>query len=105
MAKKNNTSSKKSFLGTWMTRIWKGASTQLADEMDEKAKNMAVEEIVSPLQQVIRNFLDRKLAVAALIVLKLNCKDSILLISSPSIKLLVIKFQCSFLFPSQQTQL
>ena len=69
MSKKNNASSKKSFLGTWMARIWKGASTQLADEMDEKAKNMAVEEIVSPLQQVIRNFMDRKLAVGALIVL------------------------------------
>ena len=70
MSKKNNASSaKKSVLGTWMSRIWKGGSKQLADEMDEKAKNMAVEEIVSPLQQVIRNFFDRKLAVIALCVL------------------------------------
>ena len=69
MAKKNNNSSKKSVLGTWMARIWKGSSAQLADEMDEKAKNMAVEEIVSPLQQVIRNFMDRKLAVGALVLL------------------------------------
>ena len=69
MAKKNNKSSKKCVLGTWMARIWKGSSAQLADEMDEKAKNMAVEEIVSPLQQVIRNFMDRKLAVGALVLL------------------------------------
>ena len=70
MSKKNNASSgKKSVLGTWMARLWKGGSKQLADEMDEKAKNMAVEEIVSPLQQVIRNFFDRKLAVIAMFVL------------------------------------
>ena len=69
MSKKNNASSKKSVLGVWLARIWKGGSKQLADEMDEKAKNMAVEEIVSPLQQVIRNFMDRKLAVGALILL------------------------------------
>ena len=70
MANNNkNSSGKKSVLGTWMARLWKGGSKQLADEMDEKAKNMAVEEIVSPLQQVVRNFFERKLAVTALIVL------------------------------------
>jgi peptide/nickel transport system permease protein len=50
-------------------RFWKGGANALADEMDEKQKNMSVEEIVSPMQQVVRNFLDRKLAVGALIVL------------------------------------
>jgi len=70
MANNNkNSSGKKNVLATWFARLWKGGSKQLADEMDEKAKNMAVEEIVSPLQQVVRNFFDRKLAVIALCVL------------------------------------
>ena len=70
MSKENKNSSK---LGTtlkrWFLRFWKGGANALADEMDEKKKNMSVEEIVSPMQQVVRNFLERKLAVGALIVL------------------------------------
>lgn len=53
----------------WLRRLWKGGGNALVDEMEEKKANMAVEEIVSPMQQVWRNFLDRKLAVFALAVL------------------------------------
>ena len=62
MAKKNKTSSGK-------FPFFKTRSAQFADEMEEKRKNMAVEDIVSPLQQVVRNFFERKLAVGALCVL------------------------------------
>ncbi|MBQ8238013.1 MAG: ABC transporter permease subunit [Oscillospiraceae bacterium] len=64
-----NSSGRRPVLGTWMARLTKTKSSLYADEMDEKMKNMAVEEIVSPLQQVIRNFFERKLAVTALCVL------------------------------------
>lgn len=53
----------------WLRRLWKGGGNALVDELGEKKANMAVEEIVSPMQQVWRNFLDRKLAVFALVVL------------------------------------
>lgn len=53
----------------WLRRLWKGGGNALVDELEEKKANMAVEEIVSPMQQVWRNFLDRKLAVIALVVL------------------------------------
>lgn len=53
----------------WLRRLWKGGGNALVDELEEKKANMAVEEIVSPMQQVWRNFLDRKLAVFALVVL------------------------------------
>ena len=62
MAKKNKTSSGK-------FPFFRTRSAQFADEMEEKRKNMAVEDIVSPLQQVVRNFFERKLAVGALCVL------------------------------------
>ena len=70
MAKENKNSSKgMSTLKRWFLRFWKGGANALADEMDEKAKNMSVEEIVSPMQQVIRNFFERKMAVGALVLL------------------------------------
>ena len=69
MSKENKNSSRKPASGKWMAGLLKSKSARLADEMDEKAKNMAVEEIVSPMQQVLRNFFERKMAVGALIVL------------------------------------
>lgn len=68
MANKNKRSSTGK---NWLRRLWKGGGNALVDEMEEKKANMAVEEIVSPMQQVLRNFLDRKLAVLALVVLVL----------------------------------
>ena len=70
MAKKNQSSS--GLAGTlkrWFLRFWKGGANALADEMEASKDDMSVEDIVSPMQQVVRNFLDRKLAVGALIVL------------------------------------
>ena len=66
MKKKN-----KGFFGTiggWFKRLFFGGSKTMADEMEENAKNMKVEEIVSPFKQIVRGFLERKLAVFALCV-------------------------------------
>ena len=67
MSKQNNNSSKK---GSWLKRLWKGGSKQLADEMLNKdgTPNDA-EAIISPTRQMVNNFLERKLAVGALILL------------------------------------
>ena len=69
MANKNNKTSSGSTAKRWFARFWKGGANALADEMEEKKANMAVEDIVSPLQQVVRNFLERKMAVGALVIL------------------------------------
>ena len=63
MSKKNNNSS-------WLKRLWKGGSKQLADEMLNKdgTPNDA-EAIISPGRQMVNNFLERKLAVGALVLL------------------------------------
>ena len=56
----------------WALRVWKGGSNALADEMEsdeQKAKAFDVEEIVSPGRQILNNFMERKLAVGALILL------------------------------------
>ncbi len=66
MKKKN-----KGFFGTiggWFKRLFFGGSKTMADEMEENAKNMKVEEIVSPFKQIVRGFFERKLAVFALCV-------------------------------------
>lgn len=67
MSKKNNRSS--GTLKRWFLRLWKGGGNALVDELEEKKADMSVEEIVSPMKQVLRNFLDRKLAVIATVVL------------------------------------
>ncbi len=54
--------------GNWFTRLFHTGSSNMADEMDA-ARAADVEAIVSPVRQVINNFLERKLAVAALILL------------------------------------
>ncbi len=78
MSKKNqnNASSKKGVfatLGGWGRRLWRGGSNDLADQMEKQAQENAsafdAEEIVSPGRQILNNFLERKLAVGALITL------------------------------------
>ena len=69
MANKKKNSSFGATMKRWFARFWKGGANALADEMDEKKANMAVEDIVSPLQQVLRNFFERKMAVGALVIL------------------------------------
>ena len=76
MSKKNNTSSKKGLfatLGNWFGRFFFGSKhieKELKDLTGEEAAKAAdVEEIVSPGKQVVRTFLERKLAVGALILL------------------------------------
>ncbi len=53
---------------SWIVRLFRGGSNTLADEMDA-AKAADVEAIVSPVRQIVNNFLERKLAVGALILL------------------------------------
>lgn len=48
---------------TWMKRMFCGASKELSDE-----KKFAVEEIVSPTKQVVRNFFRKPLAVISLAI-------------------------------------
>lgn len=71
MSKQNNNSSKKEFfLARWMKRFFFGGSKELEEMSDQdKAKTVDVEEIVSPGKQIVRTFLERKLAVGALILL------------------------------------
>ena len=55
---------KKNFFGRlsgWVRRVFFGGSRELADSID-------VEEVVSPIGQIVRNFMERRLAVGALIV-------------------------------------
>ncbi len=55
---------KKNFFGRlcgWARRVFFGGSRDLANSID-------VEEVVSPVQQIVRNFFERKLAVGALCV-------------------------------------
>ena len=70
--KKNNRSSKKGFAPfRWIKRAFMGASREYADEtLARQEENHAndVEEIVSPGKQLVRNFLEHKLAVFALCV-------------------------------------
>ena len=64
---------KKGFFGTiagWGRRLFRGGSAELVDQMEQNKKDPTkdVEEIVSPTRQIIRGFMERKLAVFALIV-------------------------------------
>ena len=67
MSEKKNSSGFGATLKRWFLRLWKGGNA-LNDELNQK-DNMNVEDIVSPMQQVLRNFFDRKMAVIALVVL------------------------------------
>ena len=49
----------------WLRRLFRGGSKTLVEDNP----SLAVEEIVSPFKQIVRGFLDRKLAVGALCVL------------------------------------
>ena len=69
MAENKHSSGLGATLKRWFLRLWKGGSA-LNDELNQK-DNMSVEDIVSPMQQVLRNFFERKMAVAALVVLLL----------------------------------
>ena len=51
--------------GSWLKRLFFGGSKTLAEENP----SLAVEEIVSPMKQIVRGFFERKLAVGALVVL------------------------------------
>lgn len=54
----------------WLARTFFGGSKELADDFDKKAEEgLDVEEIVSPVKQVVRSFMERKLAVVSLCVL------------------------------------
>ena len=71
MSKQKNGSSKGFFLTRWVKRFFFGASHEAMEAMSDqdRAKAVDVEEIVSPGKQIVRNFMERKLAVGALIVL------------------------------------
>ena len=70
MAKQNNSSKKGFFLTRWVKRFFFGAGKEMeAMTGSEAARAADVEEIVSPTMQIVRNFLERKLAVTALVVL------------------------------------
>lgn len=72
MSKQKNGSSKGGFFLTrWVKRFFFGASHEVMEEVSdqERAKAVDVEGIVSPGKQIVRNFLERKLAVGALVVL------------------------------------
>ncbi len=62
MSKKN----KDNTLKRWGKRAFFGGSKVMADDMSNK--NNDVEEIVSPLKQIVRGFFERKLAVVALCI-------------------------------------
>ena len=51
--------------GSWLKRLFNGGSKTLVEENP----SLAVEEIVSPMKQIVRGFFERKLAVTALCVL------------------------------------
>ncbi len=54
-------------LTRWVRRMFFGGSRELEKEMEERDHSQDVEEIVSPTKRIIRGFMERKLAVAALI--------------------------------------
>ncbi len=78
MSKHNKKSSGRGFFATlarWGKRMFFGGSNVLADEMElsqeeaaERARQVDIEEVVSPTRQIVRNFLRRKSAVFAVCV-------------------------------------
>ena len=63
----NNKKKQGGTLTRWFRRIFFGGSRELANEMENADHSNDVEEIVSPTKRIIRGFMERKLAVAALI--------------------------------------
>lgn len=56
-------------IGGWFRRMFMGGSKEFAKEQEENNNKINdVEEIVSPGKQILRNFMERKLAVGALCV-------------------------------------
>ncbi|MBQ1890373.1 MAG: hypothetical protein II160_06690, partial [Selenomonas sp.] len=55
-------------IGGWFKRLFFGGSKVMAKEMEEEKPDMTVEEIVSPLKQIVRGFFERRLAVGAMCV-------------------------------------
>ncbi len=51
----------------WFRRMFFGGSRELAREIEKADHTQDIEEIVSPTKRIIRGFMERKLAVAALI--------------------------------------
>lgn len=62
---------KKSTVGGWFRRVFRGGGRELEDQLNAAKKDPSkdVEEIVSPMKQIVRGFMERKLAVGALFVL------------------------------------
>lgn len=56
-----------STVGGWFRRMFRGGSAELEETL-KKDPTKDVEEIVSPMRQIVRGFKERKLAVGALIV-------------------------------------
>ena len=70
MAKQNNSSKKGFFLTRWVKRFFFGAGKEMEEmSASDAARAADVEEIVSPTMQIVRNFMERKLAVTALVLL------------------------------------
>ncbi|MGN0802726.1 MAG: ABC transporter permease subunit [Candidatus Faecivicinus sp.] len=69
MSKKNQKANSSHSPLNWLRRMFLGAGSDYADEvLKQQASASDVEEIVSPGKQIVRNFLERKLAVFALCV-------------------------------------
>ena len=56
-----------STIGRWFKRTFFGAGNTMAQEMEEDPTKH-VEEIVSPVKQIVRSFFERKIAIIALVV-------------------------------------
>ena len=63
----NNKKKQGGTLTRWLRRMFFGGSRELEKELAGKDHSQDVEEIVSPTKRIIRGFMERKLAVAALI--------------------------------------
>lgn len=69
---KNSSRKNGAVLGRWLGRWFRGGSNQLAQELTQDAAEAGdVEELVSPGKQILRNFMEKKLAVGALCLLLL----------------------------------
>lgn len=69
MSKKNQKANSSHNPLNWLRRMFLGAGSDYANErLEQQARASDVEEIVSPGKQIVRNFLERKLAVFALCV-------------------------------------
>ena len=64
---KKSQNKKSGTLTRWVRRMFFGGSRELEKELAEIDHSQDVEEVVSPTKRIIRGFMERKLAVAALI--------------------------------------